>query len=524
MTGAFALSDEEIYDSYQDAVKSGNQENMNKRYGVGILAYWAGILVVKVLHHFFCLWFPKSWMRFQNTTPIRRLRSATGTHPAVTPKVGVVFVFIILAIVFSFIQLSVWYPSATNNYLDAATFGRALGNRVGMMSLYLLPLLILFAGRNNFLLWITGLSQDTFVFFHRWIARVMVLLLLAHGIAESIARASRGIYSEMFGIPFWSYGIVGLSFAMFIFVQGMRFIRGRAYDLFIVLHIVAVIIFLAAGYWHLKDFTTGLSKFFYACFAVWGADRLARLLRVLYSSRIIGRPALIELEHRTLVITFDHPWPVTAGQFVYIHFLVGHVWWQSHPFTLVPSSQEPGKLKIYVRIHRGITKRLSDLVLKKNEVDAYVKEGLEEKDSYKIETKVLLDGPYGHSYNFAAYEELVFVAGGTGITSPHAYIRQYLDKKITLFWAVGTSHEKWFDEELESLAEFKHIEVHVIFTKEQKLNIPEVLGTRLEQINGPTAVLCCGPTSMNNDTRATVASLVPKVPHYLQFYAESFSL
>lgn len=53
-------------------------------------------------------------------------------------------------------------------------------NRVGMLSFGNLPLLILYAGRNNVLLWITNWSHSTFLLLHRWIGFICMLEAVIH--------------------------------------------------------------------------------------------------------------------------------------------------------------------------------------------------------------------------------------------------------------------------------------------------------------------------------------------------------
>jgi hypothetical protein len=43
-----------------------------------------------------------------------------------------------------------------------------------------MPIMFLFAGRNNLLIWITGWSYNEFQVFHKWIARVATLEAILH--------------------------------------------------------------------------------------------------------------------------------------------------------------------------------------------------------------------------------------------------------------------------------------------------------------------------------------------------------
>ena len=52
--------------------------------------------------------------------------------------------------------------------------------RASLMGSSLMPLLVLFGGRNNFLQWVTRWDYSTFIMFHRWMSRFVVLLFLIH--------------------------------------------------------------------------------------------------------------------------------------------------------------------------------------------------------------------------------------------------------------------------------------------------------------------------------------------------------
>lgn len=258
VTEAFALQDKEIWDAYQVTVKSENIENFNKRYGVALVAYWAGLAVIDSAAHFAKWLLPLQWMKLRRLT----------RHIPPIPAWAHIAVFLIFSAVFAFIQLGNHSPNYLYRYSFGGAFGTYLGKRTGVMALYLLPLVVLFAGRNNFLLWMTNWPQSRYLLYHRWIARVTVAFMLAHAIAYSIARSSTGLYASMWSKTYWKVGIVALAFGIFSLIQGSRFIRRRAYDLFIITHIVVVIVILATAYWHLKDIKTSDLKFFYTCFAV----------------------------------------------------------------------------------------------------------------------------------------------------------------------------------------------------------------------------------------------------------------
>lgn len=61
-----------------------------------------------------------------------------------------------------------------------------VGNRTGTLSLVNMSIAILFAGRNNLLIVMTGWNQKVFLTLHRWAARVATLQAVVHSIAYTI--------------------------------------------------------------------------------------------------------------------------------------------------------------------------------------------------------------------------------------------------------------------------------------------------------------------------------------------------
>jgi hypothetical protein len=54
--------------------------------------------------------------------------------------------------------------------------------RTGAFALYYLPLVILFSGRNNVLLWLSNWSHSTYMLLHRWVARVFAVHVILHSV------------------------------------------------------------------------------------------------------------------------------------------------------------------------------------------------------------------------------------------------------------------------------------------------------------------------------------------------------
>lgn len=119
------------------------------------------------------------------TRCLEPLPGNTGYVPGRVLSISIAL-YVVLNIIFSAVsfrsfQPNVWFMS----------FGFELceyvGNRTGVLSLANMAIAILFAGRNNVLLAITGWSQSTFLTLHRWAARVATVQAVVHSIVYTLA-------------------------------------------------------------------------------------------------------------------------------------------------------------------------------------------------------------------------------------------------------------------------------------------------------------------------------------------------
>lgn len=60
-----------------------------------------------------------------------------------------------------------------------------MGDRLGIFMTADLPFIFLFAGRTNIFVYLTGWSYRTFSIFHRWIALILTMEGIIHGIVFS---------------------------------------------------------------------------------------------------------------------------------------------------------------------------------------------------------------------------------------------------------------------------------------------------------------------------------------------------
>ena len=74
----------------------------------------------------------------------------------------------------------------------APQFWRYFADRTGYLAYANLPILWLFAIRNNILIWMTGWDFATFNRFHRWVARIATLEAVLHSIRYTVVDWASG--------------------------------------------------------------------------------------------------------------------------------------------------------------------------------------------------------------------------------------------------------------------------------------------------------------------------------------------
>lgn len=130
------------------------------------------------------------WPSVIGTYQVRPLPFLLGNSPTVGQALYVA-VFVILNIVLTAVDYRVaiphaWYGNETYYAVMAYVMWRT-----GEFAL-LLPLVIIFSGRNNILLWLTNWSHSTYMLLHRWVARVFAIHVILHSILALVLYVHTG--------------------------------------------------------------------------------------------------------------------------------------------------------------------------------------------------------------------------------------------------------------------------------------------------------------------------------------------
>ncbi|KAI1799314.1 ferric reductase like transmembrane component-domain-containing protein [Daldinia bambusicola] len=395
-----------------------------------------------------------------------------------------------------------------------------LANRLGILSFANFALLVLYSSRNNVLLWLTNWQHSTFILLHRWVARIAILEAILHSLLFLRSWIREGRLAEDQALPYWWWGCIATIAASLVLPLSIPLLRQRSYELFLGIHIVAaILVFLGSWYHiiHLYEHDWGYETWLYVVFAVWGFDRLIRLLHVLRNGVRTANITVIDSDY----VRIDVKGVVGTGH-VYLYFLDWR-FWENHPFSIASSVIEQSGTSLN---EENISPaKDAELDVKKPTQSAVrsfdhnvetgmvfylrILDGGTKALRYKTQLPVLIEGTYGTHEDLSDYPTLVCIAGGVGVTSVFPYMRAHPGNTY-LYWG---SRTQTLVDSMKSLTHNFNMEVSV----GQRLDLQYILQSQ----HGDFAVVVSGPPSMMDETREIVSKLALK--KRVKLVAESFT-
>ncbi|KAH6606105.1 hypothetical protein Trco_005258 [Trichoderma cornu-damae] len=460
-------------------------------------------------------------------------------------------------------MLAFHYPVFSNNIYYKSISGqicRILADRLGVFMAADLPFVFLFSGRANILIYFTGWSYRTFNIFHRWIALILTVEGIIHGVVFS---------------------------AYYVNAFALGPIRNRIYELFKASHVTLTAVFLAALFYHVKGQFRGIYKVWvWVCVGLWVGDHFLRLMRVLamnYKTFLgKGSLALVSYSEEAGMIRLQVQPSInssrqTPGTYYFV-YMPGWRVWESHPFTLAgrsnqidsiplynsssaqPSDKEEGArsprvielspeqgnsyMTFMIRPRDGMTRRLRDRLMSKGE-------------SGPLRIRVLLEGPYGAPALLDHFDDVLFIAGGSGITTVLPYLRMFFEDQkpqappnVRLAWVVRDegfvrdvlANDLRITEGSPLAASKLNMEFYITSKtpsstppakdagdslsdprfKRERPDIHVVVDSFVTQSQGKTAVFVCGPAEIADSTRQAVIQQMRKAHTDVELFEEMF--
>lgn len=453
---------------------------------------------------------------------------------------------------------------------------RHIGNRAGVIAFANIPIIILYAGRNSLLLRLTNWSYSTFILLHRWVAMVCVVQVILHSLMWLEIMVESHSHSVVVTYPYWQWGIVAtLVFSMLLPFSILPF-RRAFYEVFLIVHICFAIVALVGSWyhiWYLFEYTSGFEIWLIIAIALWGYERLLRVIRVLRYG--IKKAYITSIDEKYLRV--DIPNIDAHGHcFVYFPTLSWRIW-ENHPFSIVNCSEgqlnkdtllsssssrvESSTEDKVIATNPSFSKEVGGVAVNSSNTPAQdkkvqpgitlfvsIERGITSRLPRKANTgtaiPILIECSYGHedSSRFVPttqYPNTLAIAGGVGATA----VLPALQGSLSMFARpLGTSKLYWgvrnrglvdavkgmIVSEDNCAAEqgdgrpsnWGHFEAHV--TIGSRMDIKQVLAKELENAVGGTTVIVCGPQQMCDDARYVCAGLA-RHGAGIRYVEESFS-
>jgi len=398
-----------------------------------------------------------------------------------------------------------------------------VGDRTGAMSFANLSLMFLYSSRNNFLLWLTDWSHSTFLLLHRWVGYIAVIQACLHSAALLHLYIVIESYESSVVEAWWYWGIIATCGMVMIWGLSILPVRQRVYEFFLLSHIALTILVLVGCYLHvfyLYENNWGYEIYIYVAGAVWGADRVIRIWRVLRNG--VRRATITPIDEDYVRVDIDG---VSAHGHVYLYFpTLSLKFWENHPFSVAssfagrPSSPVTTPVTTTVTVEDGEKSekvespspaasryhpRPSLTILAR--VRTGVTADLAQRAVTSASLPVLVESSYHSAPQQAELDKcttLVCIAGGVGISTVLPLMQRHPGPRARLYWGMRrASLKNAMAGELQGL--------DVVYRVGEQLDLREIIVAELarKDESGEVGIVVSGPEGMADDARAIVCEV-----------------
>jgi predicted ferric reductase len=262
------------------------------------------------------------------------------------------------------------------------------------------------------------------------------------------------------------------------------------YELFVTLHVPVAMVFLGMMFWHCHNYLTSWNYLF-ATLGIWLGSYFMRLFYLNWTNPfrmawLIGDEAAVTImPENAIKITIPTQMRWRPGQYVYLR-MPGISVFENHPFTIAslcsddfPSQYGEGyrDMVLVFRPFGGFTNKVFRSAMEHGPWHTY---------------RAFVDGPYGGMQRrIEAFEDVVLIAGGSGITAIISQLLSLIKKmrdgkavtrNVHVIWALKRPETmEWFKEELRICREFAPPDsVHCQFyiTGAKRMTTSKVVGAK----------------------------------------------
>ncbi|KAH0606914.1 uncharacterized protein H6S33_002902 [Morchella sextelata] len=335
-----------------------------------------------------------------------------------------------------------------------------LAGRGGMTALAMTPFVLMLGMKSNLISVITGVGHEKLNVLHRWLGYFLGFFSLVHAvpfIIEPLRNGGSGTLAALFRdhIVYWN-GVGALLCVLFLCFGSLPFIRKWCYEGWVHLHIFCGVGYIAMLFWHCANMLQSW-HFLYATVGIWATHLLFRFtMRTNWfiTRKVFGGDTarFTALTNDGVKVTIPTRMKWRAGQHIFLR-MPGISFYDNHPFTVssVMSDEAGGDgyndLVLVFKPHQGFTRKAFNI--SRSMPDATF--------------TAYLDGPYGGlSRKLEAFETVLMIAGGSGITPIVAHLQHLVQKikkgealtrDIRIVWTVKHFESlEWFKDEISAAA------------------------------------------------------------------------
>lgn len=484
-----------------------------------------------------------------------------------------------MALLISYVICNLAYGLAIPYNGSVEEIVASLRGRAGTLAALNIIPTVLFALRNNPLIWMLEVPYDTFNLFHRWLARITIFETVLHvlfwtgntvsaggwhAVHESI---TKGPHAKSF-----TNGLVGAVLFIFIAAQAWSPLRHAFYETFLNIHKLAVAAALITAYLHLKIDSLPQVPWLEIVFSLWILEYVFRFARIIYyntnASRRCTHITVEALPAEACRVTFElaRQWRPRPGAHVHI-YIPTLAWLSSHPFsvawtetlplptTLTPLDMEKAptadpplgfdnnisratSISLICRVRTGFTRHMYDRAAA--------------QPNRTWHTWGAAEGPYGSLDSLASYGTVLLFAGGVGITHQLSHLSPLISgscdgtvatRKIVLVWSVPSAEclewvRPWMDRVLRMRGRREVLRIILFVTKPKRkeevrsgtgsvLMVPGrckpeiIIDKEMAERVGAMVVTVCGPGAFADEVRRAARRRVSA--GVLDFVEEAFT-
>ncbi|KUJ15353.1 uncharacterized protein LY89DRAFT_783518 [Mollisia scopiformis] len=483
------------------------------------------------------------WPSLIGTYSVRPLPYLLGNVPTRGQSLYIAL-FFILNIVLTSVryesrQPNAWYANRWDEIMAYVMY------RTGALAYIFAPLIWLFAGRNNFLLWITNWSHSTFLLLHRWIARAFTLQAILHSLVAVVLYQHEGSYDSEVKQKYWIWGIVATLLAVILTFGSGLFVRKFAYEFFLIQHIVLSVIIIIAMWYHAMDlyaFLGGYQDWLIAISVVWMFDRLGRILRI----AMVGAQRAKVTQLGGDYVRIDIPnvrWGIEPGKHVYVYFPTLHPLrpWENHPFSVLQTALvQPSPTHIgsdahsqssaeHADQHHDVEKTYPVALTTKPVAHTrpdmgltlYVRKGTGATKQLASYDNLLtfIEGPYPNTSTGEVLraDRLLLISGGIGITGLLPYVNYHWNVKLA--WSVREAARPLVNDLGGTLSSISDKDIRI----GSRFDIKQLLQEEMNAGWARVGVVVCGPGGLCDEVRAAVSAAARNSKTEFDLEVEAYS-